>query len=124
MEEFKNNNNLSKIQGYQISTEQDERFIPPTLDKIAVIIEEFLSSNLHSVIYLDGIEHLIKSNDLESVFKFCNKIKDSIVLNDSIIIISINNTSFENETLKELLKNSINITKVEVVFEDLLERIF
>jgi hypothetical protein len=123
-EEFKKYNNLSKIQGYQISTEQDEEFIPPILDKIADIIEEFLSSNLHSVIYLDSIEHLIKNNDLESVFKFCNKIKDSIVLNDSIIIISINNTSIQNETLKELLKNSINITKVEVVFEDLLERIF
>jgi len=122
--DFITNNNLSKIQGYQFFSEKQDGFIEPDLQEINWLINEFLSSNLHSVIYFDSLNILIVKNGIENVLKFCNNVKDSIVMNDSIIITSINQEKYEKETLNELLNNSINITEVDVIFEDLMKGIY
>ena len=75
---------------YQINTVEGENIMPPILSKISHVINDFLSNNIHSIIYIDGFDFLIEANDFNRVIKFNDNIKESIVLNDSILILSIN----------------------------------
>lgn len=114
------NFNIMETYVYQIKTESGEYFIPPILSKISHLINDFLSNNIHGVIYLNGIDYLIQSNDFNRVLKFNNNIKESIVLNDSILIMSIKDSSIEENQLALLLENSINLTNYDVEFQDLI----
>jgi hypothetical protein len=105
---------------YQINTESGENTVPPVLSKISQLINEFLTNNIHSVIYLDGLEYLIQANDLNRVVKFVNNIKESIVLNDSILIFALNESSLNENDLSLFLENSINISNCDVEFEDII----
>jgi hypothetical protein len=108
---------------YQIKTDSGEYFVPPILSKISHLINDFLSNNVHGhgIIYLNGIDFLIQSNDFNRVLKFNNNIKESIVLNDSILIMSVKDSSIEESQLALLLENSINLTNYDVEFEDLVD---
>lgn len=104
---------------YQINPAAGEQTIPPVLSKISHLIHEFLSENIHSIIYLDGIDYLINFNDFNRVLKFSNNINESIVLNDSIFIISLNKSKLDKDQITSFLKNAIDITNYEVGLEDL-----
>ena len=104
---------------FQINPELGEKTIPPVLSKISHLINEFLSLNIHSIIYLDGIDYLINFNDFNRVLKFSNNINESIILNDSILIISLNNSKLNKDQITSFLKNAIDITNYEVGLEDL-----
>lgn len=119
-EELVNQYELKDTPIYQINTEESDYSVPPVLSRISHLINEFLSSNLNSVIYFDGIEYLVQTNDLKRVLKFNNNIKESIILNDSILIISINDSAFNENDLSLFLENSINISNCEVEFEDII----
>jgi hypothetical protein len=105
---------------FQINNESGDQFIPPILSKISHLINEFISNNIHCVIYLDGIEYLINYNDFDRVLKFCNNIKESIVLNDSILFISMKESTLDQNELAQLTENSIDLTKSDVDFDDLI----
>ncbi|WP_455391822.1 DUF835 domain-containing protein [[Eubacterium] cellulosolvens] len=105
---------------YEINTKPDEFSIPPVLSRISHLINEFVSNNYHSIVHLDGFEYLIQSNDLNRVLKFNNNIKEAIVLNDSILIFSMNGSILPEEELARFLENSINISECEVEFEDII----
>jgi hypothetical protein len=111
--------NLDESSVYRINSEEGDKNIPPILSKISDVINEFLSENVHSVIYLEGLEYLIKHNDFERVLRFSNNIKESIVLNDSILITSLDNSSLDEKQLTLIKENSIDISNVDVEFEDL-----
>jgi len=105
---------------YNISNEPGENRIPPVLSKISHLIHEFLSNNYHSIVYLDGLDFLIKYNDFNRVLKFCNNIKETVVLNDAIFIMSLNEQSMDKNNLAFIMENSIDITRSEVLLEDLM----
>lgn len=105
---------------YQINTEDGDQFVPPILSKISHLINEFISNNIHSVIYIDGIEFLINYNDFDRVLKFCNNIKESIVLNDSILFLSVKKSALDDNEIAQLTENSIDLTKSDVDFDDLI----
>ena len=111
---------LKDIEVYQIASKDGDYFTPPILSKISHLINEFLSNNIHSIIHLDGIEFLINANDFNRVLKFNNNIKESIVLSDSILLISLNESSIDKNELALLVENSVDITNFDVEFEDLL----
>ena len=50
---------------------------------------------------------------------FSNNIKDSIVLNDSILILSLNELVAKNSDLKSIMENSIEIANFDVSLDDL-----
>ena len=105
---------------FQINTESGDQFVPPILSKISHLINEFISNNIHSVIYLEGIEYLINYNDFDRVLKFCNNVKESIVLNDSILFLSIKKSSLDQNELAKLIENSIDLTNSDVDSNDLI----
>jgi uncharacterized protein YciU (UPF0263 family) len=110
---------IEKISSYQISTKQIEGHLPPILSKISHLINEFLSSSYHSIILLEGIDYLVKHNDYDRVLKFCNNIKDTVVLNDSILIFCLNDSAFVKNELEVLKENTIDITNLEISIDDL-----
>jgi hypothetical protein len=105
---------------YQLSDEPGDKRTPPILSKIAHIINDFLNNNIHSIIFLEGLDYLAQVNDFKRVLQFNNNIKESIVLNDSILLISMKASDFDNEQLKQIMENSINISDLNVEFEDIL----
>ncbi|MFW9877278.1 MAG: DUF835 domain-containing protein [Candidatus Thorarchaeota archaeon] len=105
---------------YQITNETGVQSVPPVLSKISHMINEFISNNIHSVIYMDGIEYLINYNDFDRVLKFCDNIKESIVLNDSILFFSMKGSTLDQNELARLTENSIDLTKSDVDFDDLI----
>ncbi len=106
---------------YQIDMKSGEYFVPPVLSKISQVINEFITDNIHSIIYLDGIDYLIANNDFNRVLKFNNNIKESIVLNDSILIISLSNQNMSKNEFAMFMENSVDITNLDVDFEDIQE---
>ncbi len=121
---FIQENKLLNTTGYQLGTDDKEGCIPPVLSNIAHLISEFLSTSVHSVIYMDCIDALIEYNDIDRVLKFFNNIKDSIIMNDSIMIFSIKESITQKYEPAKLLRNSIDLTHTEPVLEDLIEGIF
>ncbi len=111
--------NLKDATVYQVKTELDDDCIPPVLSVMSHLINEFLTNNIHRVIYLSGFDYLIEYNDFKRVLKFINNIKESIVLNDSILIISIVDSSLNEDEFKSFTESSINITGLKVVSDDL-----
>jgi hypothetical protein len=116
---FINKYKLKDVPGFQLNTDNSEEFLPPILSKISHSINEFLSINIHSVIYFEGFDFLIKHNDITRVLTFCNNLKDSIVLNDSILILSVNESFLRKNDLKSICQNSIDLTQLEISMDDL-----
>lgn len=118
-ENFQTKFKLNDIYGFQLNTEEGEEFLPPILSRISHSINEFLSTNIHSIIYFEGFDFLLKFNDQKRILTFSNNIKDSIVLNDSILILSLNDSIAKNNNLKSIMENSIEITNSDVSLDDL-----
>ncbi len=110
---------LRNVPGFQLSTKDTENFLPPILSKISHIINEFLSTNIHSIIYFEGFDFLIKHNDIIRVLAFINNLKDSIVLNDSILIFTVNDSALKKDDLKMICQNSIDLTRSDISLDDL-----
>jgi PAS domain S-box-containing protein len=79
-------------------TERKNAISPDDLSKLRYIIEDFTKKSEESVILLDGLEYLTTQTDFETVLKYLQELKDTVVLNNSRLIISLHG---ETLTLRE-----------------------
>ena len=94
---------------------------PPTnIGKIAHTINHFIKKSEASVIILDGLEYLISNNDFPVVMRMLDDIQESIVINQSIMIIPISPTVFSKKELTLLERNTSYLTP-QVMKEAILE---
>ncbi|MEM3396675.1 MAG: isoleucine--tRNA ligase [Thermoplasmata archaeon] len=68
---------------------------PKDLEKLSLILEQFLSKNRDSVIFLDGIEYLITNNNFITVLRLIQSLKDQIAINNAMLLIPINPATME-----------------------------
>lgn len=68
---------------------------PKDLEKLSLILEQFLSKNKDSVIFLDGIEYLITNNNFITVLRLIQSLKDQIAINNAMLLIPINPATME-----------------------------
>ncbi|MGC8913244.1 MAG: isoleucine--tRNA ligase [Thermoplasmata archaeon] len=68
---------------------------PKDLEKLSLMLEQFLSKNKDSVIFLDGIEYLITNNNFITVLRLIQSLKDQIAINNAMLILPINPATME-----------------------------
>ncbi|MGC1122608.1 MAG: histidine kinase N-terminal 7TM domain-containing protein [Candidatus Methanofastidiosia archaeon] len=87
-EKIKEKYNLVKTPLLWLSrSETKDTINPDDLPKLTYIIEDFTRKSEESVILLDGLEYLITQDTFGTVLKFLQGLKDTIVLNNSQLII-------------------------------------
>ncbi|MBU6997871.1 MAG: PAS domain S-box protein [Theionarchaea archaeon] len=62
---------------------------PNDLSKLIFIIRNFTRKSQQSVVLLDGLEYLMTQNGFEAALKFLRDLKDTIVLNNSRLIVPL-----------------------------------
>jgi archaellum biogenesis ATPase FlaH len=68
---------------------------PKDMEKLSLMLEQFISKNKDAVILLDGIEYLITNNNFITVLRFIQSLKDQISINSAILLIPINPSTME-----------------------------
>ncbi|MBU7019052.1 MAG: PAS domain S-box protein [Theionarchaea archaeon] len=103
-EKVKRKYNLVKTPIVWLSrTERKNAINPDDLSKLRYIIEDFTKKSEESVVLLDGLEYLTTQTSFETVLKYLQELKDTVVLNNSRLIISLHRetlTSREYSTLE------------------------
>lgn len=88
------------------STGDKDTLSPTRLDfEITRVINKFIKGGGEPVFLLDGMAYLSLENDYDKVRKFVKRINDMASVNDATIMIVINPSSFNRETLAMLEKD-------------------
>jgi phosphoenolpyruvate synthase/pyruvate phosphate dikinase len=74
-----------------------ERTVSPSLERIMLIIEEFIRPDKKSVVLLDDIQYLISNTTFEGIVRFIRSIVDEISERPSIFLISVNHQSLRSQ---------------------------
>lgn len=72
---------------------RSEETVTPSLEKIMVVIEEFLAANEKSVILLDDLQYMISSNNFEGAVRFIRSLVDKVSERKSIFLLSVDPNS-------------------------------
>ena len=72
-----------------------ERTVPPSLEMIIHVVQEFVGSTEKGMIVLDGIQYLISSTNFDAVMRFLRSLIDEISETNAVLAISVS-----PETLK------------------------
>ena len=81
---------------------EKESTVPPSLESIMYIIEEFLDRQDVSVILLDGMEYLVSNNQFNPVLRFLRRLIDKISESDAYFVVSVSPETLEEKELKLL----------------------
>jgi isoleucyl-tRNA synthetase len=77
---------------------KDNSIRPKDLEKLNLVMDKFLEKG-PGIILLDGIEYLITNNNFLTILKLIQSIKDQVAISNSILIIPIYASTFDNSQL-------------------------
>lgn len=66
-----------------------EKTVPPSLEMLIHVIQEFMASEEKSMVILDGIQYLVSSTNFESTLRFLRSLIDEISESNAILVISL-----------------------------------
>ncbi|MFA5311968.1 MAG: DUF835 domain-containing protein, partial [Methanomassiliicoccales archaeon] len=66
-----------------------EETISPSLEKIMVVVEEFLMKNERNVVMIDDLQYLISSNNFDGAVRFIRSLVDKVSERNSIFLLSM-----------------------------------
>ncbi len=72
---------------------ETERTIPPSLEKIVVVVEEFMEDHEKAVVLIDDLQYLISSNSFEGALRFIRSLVDRISERPALFLLSIDPAS-------------------------------
>ncbi len=74
-----------------VDRNQPERgeLMPPSLERIAFLVQEFCHDNPGSVILLEGLEFLVDNNNFGAVLKLIRRLVDLVSQGDQILLVSL-----------------------------------
>jgi hypothetical protein len=70
-----------------------EETVPPSLEKIMVILEEFILKNEMSVVLVDDLQYLISCNTFEGAVRFIRNLVDKISERSAVFLLSVDPAS-------------------------------
>jgi len=66
-----------------------EKTVPPSLEMIIHVIQEFMNSTEKGMIVLDGVQYLVSSTNFEAMLRFLRSLIDEISETNAILAISV-----------------------------------
>jgi hypothetical protein len=76
--------------------------IPPSLERIVYVIEEFMREAGRGAVMLDGIEYLVSSNSFDSVLKFLRRLVDHTSESQVTLLVSVSTKTMKEQEIKNL----------------------
>ena len=76
--------------------------IPPSLERIVYVMEEFMKEAQRGAIMLDGIEYLVSSNSFDSVLKFLRRLVDHTSESQFTLLVTISTKTMKEQEIKNL----------------------
>jgi len=89
---------------------KSEETISPSLEKIMVIIEDFLQKNERPVILLDDLQYLISSNNFEGAVRFIRSLVDKISEKKAIFLLSMDPSS-HNPQERSIIEREMKVIR-------------
>ncbi|MFH0875326.1 MAG: DUF835 domain-containing protein [archaeon] len=101
----KKNTNYRQIWLTELDTTL-EHIKPQNIEQICYEIEKFIVANKGrgNLVVIEGIEYLISYNAFKEIFHILNRLRDSALINNSILVVAIGNDtipSHEENMLKQ-----------------------
>jgi archaellum biogenesis ATPase FlaH len=66
-----------------------EKTVPPSLEMIIHVIQEYMQADEKGMIVLDGIQYLVSATNFDAVLRFLRSLIDEISESDAILAISM-----------------------------------
>ncbi len=76
--------------------------IPPSLERIIYVIEEFMKEGGRGAVMLDGVEYLVSSNSFDAVLKFLRRLVDHTSESPFVLLISVSTKTMKEQEIKNL----------------------
>ncbi|MFH0860545.1 MAG: DUF835 domain-containing protein [Candidatus Altiarchaeota archaeon] len=96
--------------------ESDEKSVKPTdLKRLRLIIKDFISHNIDSVILLQRLDYLIVQNSFEDVLRFIQSLNDSIMSGRCILLVSVNPDTLKLNELSLLYQELHNVSGADSI---------
>ncbi|MEK6851299.1 MAG: chromosomal replication initiator protein DnaA, partial [Candidatus Thermoplasmatota archaeon] len=76
--------------------------IPPTLERIIYVIEEFMKEGGRGTVMLDGVEYLASSSSFDAVLKFLRRLIDHTSESQFILLVSVSTKTMKEQEVKNL----------------------
>jgi hypothetical protein len=70
-----------------------EETVPPSLEKIMAIVEEFILDNQMSVVLVDDLQYLISCNNFEGAVRFIRSLVDKVSERSAVFLLSVDPNS-------------------------------
>jgi chromosomal replication initiator protein DnaA len=87
-----------------------EETLPPVLERLVYVIEEFIGEEEVGTILLDGLEYLISNNSFESVLRFLRQLIDEVSESKCVLLISTSPKTLKERELKILERETETIS--------------
>ncbi len=89
---------------------ESERTIAPSLEKIVVVLEEFMARRDKCIILIDDLQYLISSNSFEGALRFIRSLVDRISERSSFFLLSIDPTSLSQQE-RSILEREMRLVR-------------
>lgn len=87
-----------------------ERTIAPSLEKIVVVLEEFMQGQEKCIILIDDLQYLISSNSFEGALRFIRSLVDRISERSALFLLSIDPASL-NQQERSILEREMRLVR-------------
>jgi archaellum biogenesis ATPase FlaH len=89
---------------------EKEKTIPPSLEKIVVVLEEFMAHHEKCVILIDDLQYLISSNSFEGALRFIRSMVDRISEREALFLLSIDPASLSPQE-RSILEREMRLVR-------------
>ncbi len=89
-----------------------EKTVPPSLEKIILMIEDFMHQDGDSILLIDDLQYLISSATFDGVIRFIRTLVDQISERPSIFLLSINPESMRSQE-RSILQREMEPLRVD-----------
>ena len=76
--------------------------IPPSLERIIYVIEEFMKEGGRGAVMLDGVEYLVSSSSFDAVLKFLRRLIDHTSESQFVLLASVSTKTMKEQEIKNL----------------------
>ncbi|MGD0818630.1 MAG: DUF835 domain-containing protein [Methanomassiliicoccales archaeon] len=87
-----------------------EETVPPSLEKIMVILEEFILKNDQTVVLVDDLQYLISCNTFEGAVRFIRNLVDKISERSAVFLVSVDPNSLNSQE-RSVLERELRVVR-------------